>query len=189
MSHTVEEQLSALLDNELPVEEEDLLFRRLEKDPEYRVVLGRYSLMRELIVSSDADPVALRLSERVRLALQDDVVPVDTTVPSNVRSGAGKSLLRFASVAVVAGIALMAFVNLDYNSRGGQTVASVGSNLSYAVPEVRADRRVIEPNRLTGYLVSHSEFSNALSRRVMDSHIVSPAPQTVAWQRTAISPR
>ena len=33
MSQTVEEQLSALLDNELPVEEEDLLFRRLDEKP------------------------------------------------------------------------------------------------------------------------------------------------------------
>ncbi len=97
MSHTVEEQLSALLDNELPVEEEDLLFRRLEKDPEYRVVLGRYSLMRELIVSSDADPVALRLSERVRLALQDDVVPgrYHRAVKGPVQRGKEFVALRF----------------------------------------------------------------------------------------------
>jgi hypothetical protein len=182
MSQTVEEQLSALLDNELPVEEEDLLFRRLEKNPEYRVVLGRYSLMRELIVSSDTGPVEPRLSERVRLALQNDDVPVDSVMPSKDRSGAGASLLRFGAVATVVGIALVAFVNLDYDTGGGQTIASVDPGLSYSVPEIRADHRVIEPNRLTSYLVSHGEFSNAFSRRVMDSHIVRVTPQTVAWE-------
>lgn len=183
MSQTVEEQLSALLDNELPVEEEDLLFRRLEKNPEYRVVLGRYSLMRELIVSSDTGPVSLRLSERVRLALQNDDVPVDTVMSSKGRwSGAGNALLRFGAVATVVGIALVAFVNLEDDSAGGRTIASVDPGLSYSVPEIRADHRVIEPNRLTSYLVSHGEFSNAFSRRVMDSHIVRVTPQTVAWE-------
>jgi hypothetical protein len=96
-------------------------------------------------------------------------------------------LFRFAAAAVVATVAVMAFVNLDYDFDTRQTIASVSPGLSYSVPETRADRRVIEPFRLTGYLVSHGSFANSLSRRVMDSQIVSRVPQTVAWQLSTIS--
>ena len=187
MSQSVEEQLSALLDNELPVEEEELLFRRLEKDPEYRAVLGRYSLMRELIASSDVDPAALRISERVRAALQDEVIPVESTVQKYAWSGSGNSLFRYGTAAAVAMIAVMAFVNLDYDTGTGPTIVSGGSNNIYPPPVIRADRRVIEPGRLTGYLVSHGGFSNAFSRRMIDSHIVGRTPQTVAYQMSTIS--
>ncbi len=176
MSQSVEEQLSALLDNELPVEEEELLFRRLENNPEYRAVLGRYSLMRELIASSDVDPATLQISERVRAVLHDEVIPVESTVQKNIWSGTGNGLFRFGTAAAVAMIAVMAFVSLNYDSGTGQTIAPGGANNIYPSPVIRADRRVIGPGRLTGYLVSHGEFSNPLSRRMIDSHIVARTP-------------
>jgi negative regulator of sigma E activity len=187
MSQTVEEQISALLDNELPVEEEELLFRQFEKNPEHRAVLGRYSLIRELIVSSDTDPVSLTLSERVRVELRDEVIEVETPAPSKGQTGGGRNLFRFGAAAAVAAVAVMAFINVDYKTDPGQSVLSAGPVLSYAVPEIRADTRTIGPDRLTGYLVSHGEYSNALSQRVMDSRIVRRSPQTVAWQIRSIS--
>jgi hypothetical protein len=184
MSQSVEEQLSALLDNELTVQEEELLFRRLGKDPELSAVLSRYSLIRELIVSSDVVPDATQLSERVRVALQDETVVGD----SDAQSGPSRNgMFRFAAVAAVAAIALMAFVNFDIDPAGQQSIAFVSPDLSYAMPDSRADSRVIESSRLTGYLVSHSGYSNTLSRRVMDSQIVSRMPRATAWQVRAIS--
>ncbi len=187
MSQSVEEQLSALLDDELSVEEEELLFRRLGGNSEYSAVLSRYSLIRELIASPDTEPVAMQLSERVRIALQDEAIVVKSDLQSNSGLGTRNGLFRFAAAAAVATVAVMAFVNLDYDFDTRQTIASVSPGLSYSVPETRADRRVIEPFRLTGYLVSHGSFANSLSRRVMDSQIVSRMPQTVAWQLSTIS--
>jgi hypothetical protein len=187
MSQSVEEQLSALLDNELTVQEEELLFRRLGKDPEHSAVLSRYSLIRELIVSSDVVPDATQLSERVRVALQDETVVGDSDAQSGPSRDGRNGLFRFAAVAAVAAIALMAFVNFDIDPAGQQSIAFVSPDLSYAMPDSRADSRVIESSRLTGYLVSHSGYSNTLSRRVMDSQIVSRMPRATAWQVRAIS--
>jgi hypothetical protein len=172
MSESVEEQLSALLDGELTVEEEELLFRRLNKNPEHSSVLSRYSLIRELVVSPTAVLTAMHLGERVRVALQDEIVVASGKKPGSKRGKRGR-YLRVAAAAAVVAVAMTVFVDFDFETDSRQTVATVDPGLNYAIPESRANRGVIGPYRLTGYLVSHGEFSNSLSRRVMDSQIVS----------------
>jgi hypothetical protein len=176
MSESVEEQLSALLDGELTIEEEELLFRRMDKSPEYSSVLSRYSLIREMVVSPEAVPTAMLLGDRVRVALQDEIVVASGKKPGSKRGKRGR-YLRVAAAAAVAAVAMTVFVDFDFESDSRQTIATVDSDLNYSIPESRANRGVIEPYRLTGYLVSHGEFSNSLSRRVMDSQIISQSPR------------
>ena len=43
VTRSIEEQLSAFMDGELPEEELQLLVRRLERDEEHRATLARYA--------------------------------------------------------------------------------------------------------------------------------------------------
>jgi negative regulator of sigma E activity len=49
MTDALNEQLSACLDGELPPAELDLLLKRLERDPDLRETLGRYSAVGEAL--------------------------------------------------------------------------------------------------------------------------------------------
>ena len=86
MNQSIREQLSALLDGELPIEEEELLFKQFEKNTEYRVILGRYSLMTELIKGPSADPAVLTVSERIRVALTEQTLYSQSQLPNNAWS-------------------------------------------------------------------------------------------------------
>jgi len=49
MTQTIEEQISAFCDGELPDEELELLLRRFERGEAHWAILARYSLLGELI--------------------------------------------------------------------------------------------------------------------------------------------
>ena len=175
MSQSIKEQLSALLDGELPIEEEDLLFRQLEKNQEYRAIMGRYTLMTELIKGSPADPAALNISERIHTVLAGQVPYSKLPMPTNNWSRAAKGLVGAGIAASVAILALISLNNLDRDTAPVPAFADqqTGSD-SYTVPAVEhGDSMAITPARLTNYLVSHGEFFNGPSRLTIDSHMVS----------------
>ena len=183
MSHLIEEQLSALFDGELPIEEEGLLFRRLGQDTEYRAVLARYGLISEFLLSARVDTAALQIGDRVRAELDDaelDDAELDDEVVHSGSSyspaGFRKGLIGAGIAASVAMLALITLVNIDG-----------GPGYGFVAQDNRADGQVIEPARLTGYLVSHVGFSSAVSRRVMDSHIINQPRQTAAWTFRTLS--
>jgi anti-sigma-K factor RskA len=175
MSQLIREQLSALLDGELPIEEEELLFMQLEKNQEYRAIFARYTMMTELIQGSPADPAVLRVSERIRVALTEQAPYSKRQLPTNNWSTAVKGMVGVGIAASVAILALISLNTLDRDAASLPAVAELqtGSD-SYTVPVVEhGDRMVITPARLTNYLVSHGEFFNGPSRLVIDSHMVS----------------
>jgi len=180
MSRTVEEQLSALLDAELPVEEEELLLRRLERDGSHRETLARYSLIGECIRGAATEPAFLRIGDRVRADVErENIAP---SAPSGRRIGRG-----LLGAGIAAGIAVLALVTIDRAplpgvpapapvSAAGGTTESVSAGYSYIVPESVPVRGRMATVRLTNYLVSHGEFTNGMSRQVMDSYIVRQLP-------------
>jgi hypothetical protein len=181
MRQTIEEQLSVLLDGELPVEEEELLFQRLEQDTGYRETFGRYCLIGELIRGSEVDLATLRISAGVRELLAQEVVLSAAGRPPKFAWGIGKGLVGLGIAASVAVVALISLVSLDRDPVSSALPIAAQGGLSYTVPDVGRASTVIAPVRLTSYLVSHGEFSSAVSRRVMDSHVVKQMPETAAW--------
>jgi len=175
MSQSIKEQLSALLDGELPIEEEELLFRQLEKSHEYRAILGRYTFMAELIQGSPADPAVLRISERIRMALTEQAPHSTVPVRAKTWSMAVKGLVGAGIAASVAILALISFNTLDRDVMPVPAYADLQTDSdSYTVPAVHdGDSMAITPARLTNYLVSHGEFFNGPSRLTIDSHMVS----------------
>ena len=66
MSRTLDEQLSAALDGELPADQYDLLLRRLDSDPELRERFARFSLIGDAMTGAEPEAGALVLADRIR---------------------------------------------------------------------------------------------------------------------------
>lgn len=190
MSQLIREQLSALLDGELPVEEEELLFRQLEKGTEYRAVLGRYSFMSELIRGPSADPEVLSMSERIRAVLAEQVAHSESRPSRNTWSTTAKGLV---GAGIAASVAIIALVSLNTLERDATLVPALAelheSPDSYVVPaNADSGQMAITQAKLTNYLVSHGEFFNGPSRLTIDSHMVGEGAGTPDEPRSEASP-
>jgi hypothetical protein len=185
MSQLIKEQLSAFVDGELPIEEEELLLKQLEKSAEYRAVLGRYTLMAELIRDPSTDPDVLRISERIRMVLLEEASHSSEPPRSN-SSMVVKGLVGAGIAACVAVLALISLNPFERDSGSVPPLAELQANTdSYVVP-VHSDggQMAITPARLTNYLVSHGEFFNGPSRLTIDSHFVGGQGAPLAVPRT-----
>ena len=69
MTDQIREQVSALLDGELPQDEIGLLVRRMERDPELRRAFGSYSLIGEILRAPGGRTRARRSRARVSAAI------------------------------------------------------------------------------------------------------------------------
>ena len=100
VSRSIEEQLSAFLDGELPNEELQLLVRRLERDGEYRATLARYSLIGNVLRN---DPIQSSEGFRGRIMAAIDNEDSATNSSNAVAAAAtGKSWFKpFAAAAVL----------------------------------------------------------------------------------------
>lgn len=104
MNEQIKEQLSALMDGELPADQARFLHRRLEGDAELRADWARWHLMRESLQGRSATGPNTELIERVAAALRDEATPRAGWMPGALRWVAGAAVA--ASVAVAALVAL-----------------------------------------------------------------------------------
>lgn len=193
MSKPLEEQLSALLDGELPAAEVDLLLARLDRDGDRRDMLGRYAMIGECIRTGAAIPAALQVAERVRAELDAEVAPPIAKQ--------GRSRLRGGRLvaAVAASLALVAVLRLVTGPQtpeqpllaGAAAPGPVVADTLVALEPVEdvsaVARRRLEPRaaaRLTTYLMAHSEYAGTISRSNFDSRLVSARAEQASWQRT-----
>lgn len=179
MGQTIDEQLSALLDGELPVEQEELLLRRLERDPDLRARFGRYSMIGDLLTDPRPQAAALQIADRVRDRLAEDAESRPVGQPRNA-IGAG---LLGAGFAAAAAVIVALNLNPVRDPDAAQAVAAVASVAVQAQRTV-PPRASVAPERMTRYLVTHAQYTNAASRQFVDSHLVMPAYQRTAWQTT-----
>jgi len=178
MTRFIDEQLSALFDGELPVEQEEMLLRRLEREPGSRDKLARYGLIGELVreasaQSSSAPVSATEISARVSAAITAETMPGET-VTSTLSPAANSSGFGLVGAAIAASIALVVIFNLTSMGNVSPVPGVAATNL------VAHDDHVSSP-RLTRYLVSHAQFSNSTSRQLVDSHIAMAAVPPAAW--------
>jgi negative regulator of sigma E activity len=109
MSQIIDEQLSALLDGELPVEQEALLLRRLESEPELREKLARFGLIGELVRDASAQTSPLAISGRVSAAIAAQETTSQSAASSSSPSAVGSG---FVGAGIAAAIALVVMFNL-----------------------------------------------------------------------------
>ena len=164
MSEQIREQISALLDGELPEAEQRLLLERLERDPALRAHWSRYQLISDAVHQTLPPQVDMGLADRVMAAL--DAQPAHH---QNTGGWTARALKPLAGLAVAASVAVVAVLAVQQSRT---PVVAPGTALVAANPPAPAlpatagadaalaDARQIQPaNRLNEYLVNHSEYA------------------------------
>lgn len=160
MKDSINEQLSALLDDELDAAEPALLLRQLARDPELRERLSRYQLISDAMHDNLPAQVDPAFHRRVVDALPEQGRAAAGTFPA-----ASRLLRPVAGLALAASVAAVAVVSLQ-NIRG-QSPSTTPVVASAPAPDnyIRAENtpapaaRVHTTPGLDVYLVNHNEFA------------------------------
>ncbi|MCP5419674.1 MAG: sigma-E factor negative regulatory protein [Gammaproteobacteria bacterium] len=177
MADISKEQLSALMDGECVMPEQELVLRRLAKDAELRVCWQHYHMISDALKSNVPDVIGVDFAERIsRLIVADPPLSTETSPRPSTWS---KPLTGFA---LAASVALVAFaglkltqpqINLEpQNLASDQTISSDASN----VTQLASSNTALEA-KLNNYLVSHNEYASMHS-----VHGVLPYVRMVGYQ-------
>lgn len=190
MSNPLEEQLSALLDAELPAAELDMILARLEREPQRREKLARYSLIGECIRSGNALPSAMSVADRVRQQLDEEGRDqVIVTAPAAKARRWGRAAAMVAAAALL--LAVLRLVP-GTGDPGDAAVLLAETEQATTVADdsfmevSTAARRRLEPRaaaRLETYLMAHGEYAGVISRSSFDSRVVSARAGQASWQQ------
>jgi negative regulator of sigma E activity len=191
MTDQIREQLSALLDGELPKDEMGLLVRRLEKDAALRRAFGSYALIGETLRAPGGRIATPSFAGRVSAAIDAAAAPTDAT-----RVGAASALSdRSAASGNVAAFAANA-PSLALWQRPMVRTALAASAAALAVLVLRPDAAPLvesaalpvvslattasptpaQSQRLASYMVAHSQFSTPMVRRNVLSSLLAADP-------------
>jgi len=163
--NSADEQLSALIDGEVPARELPMLIAGVNHDQGRRDTLEVFSMIGGAMRAGKDDVLAVGLANRINAAL-------DGEDNHQVRLGfANRRVIKpLAGVAIAASVAALAIVNLpgsgvSTDSDSVDIIANTPS--SYTVPP-EIGTTSSEPRvsvRLANYLIDHSEFSPSPVRR------------------------
>jgi sigma-E factor negative regulatory protein RseA len=162
MTETLHEQLSALVDEELPAGEHALLLERLSRDAALRERLGRYQLVNDVLNNRVAMPVDAGFSLRVMQAIAAE--PAYHQAPA---SAWPKLLKPLAGAALAASVALVAVLSVQSLNRDTapttappRLASAAPSQAPVPVAQGQWDRQApAVRSRLDGYLVHHNEYA------------------------------
>jgi negative regulator of sigma E activity len=166
MKDKLNEQLSALVDDELTDAEQGLLIRQVARDRELHRRLSRYQMISDAMQRHLPEHVDPAFSRRVHDALRDE----PASHGSGIAAGRLASLFRpVAGLAVAASVAFLAVTALqtsrEETAAPAATVATAPADSRYiraqdsalaAAPETGAQTR---NSQLNIYLVNHNEFA------------------------------
>ena len=178
MTDQIREQLSALLDGELPRDEMNLLMRRLEKDPELRRTFGSYALIGETLRAPGGRVAPPSFAARVTAAIGDSPASVEKASTTRAVSVAQqpqhvalwkRPMVRTALAASVAATAVLLF-RPDVAPIAQLEVTPANSFAMSASPTPA------QSQRLAGYMVAHSQFSTPMVRRNVLSSLLAADP-------------
>lgn len=178
MTDQIREQLSALLDGELPRDEMDLLMRRLEKDPELRRTFGSYALIGETLRAPGGRIAPPAFAARVSAAIEEPSTSVERTPAARPASTVQlpqhvalwkRPMVRTALAASAAATAVLLF-RPDATPVAQLEVTPANSFAMSASPTPA------QSQRLAGYMVAHSQFSTPMVRRNVLSGLLAADP-------------
>jgi len=179
MTDQIREQMSALLDGELPSGEVSLLVRRMARDAELKRAFGSYVLAGEAL-RSPGDTLASRgFAARVSAAIDADEPAQSQPVPEPVRVPQ-RWRRPLAAVAVAASAAAAAVLLVQPGSVDTQTFAE-RAGAPAAVPVVTLPAGGSSPTpaqneRLAGYLVVHGQYATPIGRRTVWTNALATDP-------------
>ena len=131
MSEDIQEQLSALMDGELPREQTRFLLKRVEHDAALTGRWSRYHVVRYAIRRQDVAPVGEAFALRVMAAIEAEALPMAAT------GTAGRWLRWGSGGAIAAAVAVAALVSTRPGgepSVGGSSIVSATSNPVLTTP-------------------------------------------------------
>ena len=171
-----EEQVSALLDDELARDESALVVRRVARDEGLKATALRYALIGDAIRGELPGAGPVDLVSRVRKGLEE----------APALSRPSRPWGRYAAgFGVAASVALLAVVALRGGAPGeapvpvsATEIASPAAVAAYTVPPVYTRPASIGPDRLTRYYINHSEYAKLMGGRSALSRIVARAPDS-----------
>jgi sigma-E factor negative regulatory protein RseA len=168
MTDQIREQLSALLDGELPRDEIGLLMRRLDRDHALRRAFGSYALIGETLRAPGgriASPgFAARVSAAIDGAAEVTAAAPDVPAPSQHAAGRVHFLKRPVVRTALAASAAATAVLLFRPDAATQRVASA-DRLESVRATMAASPTPAQVQRLASYMVAHSQFSTPMVRR------------------------
>ncbi len=180
MTDSLNEQLSACLDGQLPEGELDLLLKRVGRDAQLRRTLGRYSLVGEALRGHGAAQASSGFADRVAAAIAAE------GAPGPVRAKLNPAVMRWlrpaAGLAVAASVAAVAVFTFQLPAPESTAVVAQQAPMIAATDTTAADSYIVPANpvsnfipaaRLTNYVVAHSEYSSPLGRRTVLSGVLS----------------
>jgi sigma-E factor negative regulatory protein RseA len=182
MTMNSHEQLSALLDGELPAAEVAMAIRRVVRDDELRRAALRYSLIGDALRDELPAGRPARLVERVRAQLDADPAPIAVAPDGFARfSKWGAGFAVAASVAMVALVALPGRQQeLPPPVLTATDVAVPGPEQRIAAPPVYTRAAGGGPDRLTRYYVNHTEYAPPMSGRGALTRIIVIQPRAAS---------
>jgi sigma-E factor negative regulatory protein RseA len=198
MTDQIREQLSALLDGELPKDEMGLLVRRLEKDAALRRAFGSYALIGETLRAPGGRIASTGFAARVSAAIEgtDGVSSIaqpglaagaEARWPlgqgsAGARNGVAvagmqrvplwqRPMVRTALAASAAAAAVLLF-----RPDAGPVVADLGPPAATSNLMANASPTPAQSQRLASYMVAHSQYSTPLVRRNVLSSLLAADP-------------
>ena len=165
MTDQIREQLSALLDGELPRDEIGLLMRRLDRDPQLRRTFGAYALIGETLRAPGGRIAGASFASRVSASIDGGALAEPAVAVPHARPAIDKvafwkrPVVRTALAASAAATAVLLF----RPEAGTQQVAQLEP-----APVVQSPNYSPTPaqaQRLASYMVAHSQYSTPMVRR------------------------
>jgi negative regulator of sigma E activity len=181
MTEPVNEQLSACLDGELPAAELDLLLKRLQRNPELRQAVDRYTVIGEALRHSKPAVAARSFADRVMAAVDQE--PAAPRQAPRISPTVLRRLTPVAGFGLAATVAAIAILSVQRAGVEPQTVATsepaavpaavTAQATDYVVPTSTSSPAFVPATRLTNYVVAHSEYSSPLARRSVLTGVLS----------------
>jgi sigma-E factor negative regulatory protein RseA len=179
MTDQIREQMSALLDGELPPGEVSLLVRRMARDAELKRAFGNYVVAGEALRSPGGTLASSGFAARVSAAIDADAPGVPQPAAEPVREP-----LRWrrplAAAAVAAGAAVAAVLLVQPGTSDTEAFAR-RAGAPAAVPVVTLPVGGSSPTpaqneRLAGYLVVHGQYATPIGRRAVWTNALASDP-------------
>jgi len=170
----VREQISAMLDGELSVQEQDLLLRRIATDKALQQTFKRYQLIRDSMSNQLPSHIDTGFADRVHdLISQEDEHGQKAVTQSGWRRNIIKPL---TGIAVAATIAVVVVFSLDIQIKpitGTDQIAAIPlKDRVFVVNPMRWSAGTAEVGtNLNSYLVNHSEYTSSINIQGMMQYV------------------
>ena len=178
MTDQIREQMSALLDGELPQDEVGLLVRRMARDAELKRAFGSYVLAGESLRAPGGVLASAGFAARVSAAI--DAGEGTAALPQAPARAPIRWRRHLAATAVAASAALAAVLLVRPDAQAPQQFAeragAPDSPPVVALPVGGASPTPAQNQRLAGYLVTHGQYATPIGRRTVWSNALATDP-------------